>query len=202
MAFPGFYQRMGFHQRGTFRLPATTVAGQLTVNENVLGARFLAEDDTVGAPGFSYQNDGDSGMARQGANIIAIVSAGGANFQASQFSSAEFKAMVLSAGFQATAETTPAILGASQNDWAGYSTGSIPTRVSASLAINITGLNAGNDGSIISLQNIGTFNITLTNEDAASAAANRFALGANLVLTPELAVLLRYDAVSSRWRRL
>ena len=44
--------------------------------------------------------------------------------------------------------------------------------------------------------------ITLKNEDAASVAANRMALGSDLALAPYQSALIWYDATSSRWRPL
>ena len=72
--------------------------------------------------------------------------------------------------------------------------------MSASSAINITGLAATSDGDIKILENVGaTFAVTLTHDDVASAAGNRIAASNNLVLDPGQACVLIYGATSARW---
>lgn len=69
----------------------------------------------------------------------------------------------------------------------------------------ITGLVAQRDGDIRIIQNLSAATIlTLSNEDAASTAANRFTLpgGTNLVIGPSGSTALIYDSVSSRWMAL
>lgn len=70
---------------------------------------------------------------------------------------------------------SPTALVANTNDWAptGLATAT-RVRVSASTPVNLTGLLAQSDGDYKILENVGTNNITLTANDAASAAANRF----------------------------
>lgn len=75
-------------------------------------------------------------------------------------------------------------------------------RISSSQAVNVTGIRYGADGRIIRLFNVGTFAITLTDEDANSTAANRFALSSNLPIAPDECVELQYDSTSLRWRCL
>ena len=98
-------------------------------------------------------------------------------------------------------DISPASIGASQNNYAptGHATAAV-MRLTASGAFNITGLAGGVDGRIVTLMNIGSSTITLTNEDAASTAANRFALGASLAIAASKSVVLIYDSTSSRWR--
>ncbi len=74
-------------------------------------------------------------------------------------------------------------------------------RANTDASRNITGLQGGAAGRLLVFTNIGSFDIVLTSEDALSTAANRFLFAAgDKTLTPEEAVLLRYDGVSSRWR--
>jgi hypothetical protein len=58
------------------------------------------------------------------------------------------------------------------------------------------------DGRIFWLYNVGTFNITLSNENASSTAGNRVTTqtGANVVLGPGRMMQIVYDGTSSRWR--
>ena len=100
---------------------------------------------------------------------------------------------------------TPAQITASQNDYAptGHATSSV-MRLDASAAWSITGIAGGAIGRKLQLHNIGVGDITLTDEDAASTAANRFALNANITLLPDQSIELWYDGAggSSRWRVL
>lgn len=107
----------------------------------------------------------------------------------------------LSYAFGLAGFANSASLGASQNNYDIADAGAAAVhRLTASTPINITGIVGGVAGRVISLINIGTNTITLTNEDANSTAANRFALGANLAITGSNAVTLWYDGTSSRWR--
>jgi hypothetical protein len=65
---------------------------------------------------------------------------------------------------------------------------------------NVTGLVAGQDGQRIIARNIGANNLTLNNEDAGSAAANRFSGASDLILTAGGAATLVYYAGSvAKW---
>ena len=75
-------------------------------------------------------------------------------------------------------------------------------RVDADGAHDITGFADGSAGKMLWLTNISGAAITLNNEDAASAAANRIitAHAAPLSISADETVILMYDAVTSRWR--
>jgi hypothetical protein len=98
-------------------------------------------------------------------------------------------------------DISPSSIGANQNDYnpTGLSTAST-LRLTASAAYNITGLAGGADGRLILIHNIGSNTITLKDESASSAAANRFALNGDVVLNPDTSCILQYDSTSSRWR--
>lgn len=76
----------------------------------------------------------------------------------------------------------------------------VALRLTSDAARVITGLTGGLDGRVVIVINVGGFNITLSDENASSSAANRFALTADRVLAPDDAVPLWYDSTSSRWR--
>jgi hypothetical protein len=99
------------------------------------------------------------------------------------------------------ATTTTAALSGTNNDLAG---GLFATRIAASAATTITGLatGAGGVGTLMTFQNISSFNVTLSHEGLTSTAANRFANPNNvdLVLPPGSAAWLWYDTTLSRWR--
>jgi hypothetical protein len=92
---------------------------------------------------------------------------------------------------------TPVTITADQND---YDPGnSSILRVSANAARTITGLAGGFGGRIEILVNVGGFPITLSNGNAGSIAANRFAFASDRVLGPSRAIFLIYDVTLNRW---
>jgi hypothetical protein len=96
---------------------------------------------------------------------------------------------------------TPTTLAANANDYApaGFPTAAT-VRVSASVAVSITGLAGGAAGRQVTLANVGTFAITLPNANAGSVAANRFSFAADLVLRGGDSATLTYDGTTSTWR--
>lgn len=90
-------------------------------------------------------------------------------------------------------------LGANQNDYAGLD-GANVGRLSASTAIDITGIAGGFDGRILYLYNIGANTITLKNNNGSSAEASQFDIGADYELTGDNGVVIQYDGVSTNWR--
>jgi len=104
---------------------------------------------------------------------------------------------------------SPAQITANQNNYqlAANNNQRTIVRLDTDADYNITGIDVafgfGQDGDTIRLVNIGAFNITLTDQDAASLAANRFASsnGQNIVLQPGETVEIWYDdAGTDRWR--
>ena len=102
-----------------------------------------------------------------------------------------------------TGATTPATLTADTNNYApaGFATAS-ELRLSTDASRNLTGITGGTIGRLIFVHNVGAFNLVLKDEDAASTAANRFALPADLTLLPDTAAIFQYDNTSLRWRLL
>lgn len=105
----------------------------------------------------------------------------------------------------------PASIGANQNDYNPNTSNqgrSYYQLLTSSVAVNITGLTFGTvsafqiDGEMHEIWNIGTNNITLTNQDAASNAVNRFlnSTAANIVLAGAQGAKLFYDNTTQRWR--
>lgn len=103
-----------------------------------------------------------------------------------------------------TGQLSPTALSGNTNDWNPTGLQSaIVIRVSASAAFNLTGLTAPTlsaTGRLVVLENVGTFNITLTSQDALSAAANRFAIAQAVTLAPNQTVSFTYDTTTSNWR--
>lgn len=99
-------------------------------------------------------------------------------------------------------DISPAQIAANQNDYnpTGLSTAAV-IRVTTDAERTVTGLAGGADGRVAVWMNVGaTNNLVLANEDAASTAANRFALGRNRLVPPGGTLALWYDSISSRWR--
>lgn len=105
----------------------------------------------------------------------------------------------LSQNLTLTGVISPAALAANTNDWAptGLSAATV-IKLSASSAINLTGISGGADGRVLVLQNTGSNAITLTGADTNSASANRFATAS--VLQPGTVLALIYDGTASLWR--
>lgn len=98
---------------------------------------------------------------------------------------------------------SPTQITANQNDY-GPSNGlnAAIWRISSDAARTITGIAAGKSGQRIILVNVGSFSITLSNQDVLSAAANRIitGTGASVVLAADDAAELLYDDTTARWR--
>jgi hypothetical protein len=97
----------------------------------------------------------------------------------------------------------PAQLVANTNDWnpAGLATASV-IRFSTDASRNVTGLQGGSENRFIALHNIGAQPAVLKREDAASAAANRFKIDADITLLGDQSIILMYDATTARWRHV
>jgi len=73
-------------------------------------------------------------------------------------------------------------------------------RLTTTADATITGIAGGAQGRLLTIYNVGTFKISFTKQSAGSTAANRFAIDNDVLLKPDTAVVLQYDATSSRWR--
>jgi hypothetical protein len=95
---------------------------------------------------------------------------------------------------------TPSQITANQNNYALPSNTDI-VRLSSNAVRTITGFEA-DAGAVVTLYNVGGFDIRIDHEDTASTAANRVtsATGADIVLSPNDNITLVYDSTSSRWR--
>jgi hypothetical protein len=100
-----------------------------------------------------------------------------------------------------TGKITPAALSANTNDWSptSWATSAV-VEVATTLPINITGFSATSDGDIKILDNVGANTITLTSQDASSAAVNRLAGPAPVLMLPGETSGWKYDGAASRWR--
>ncbi len=94
----------------------------------------------------------------------------------------------------------PAQIAADQNDYNPADL-KIAEAMLLDLSANwsMTGLAGGATNREIAVYNGSTFRLTLKNEDATSAAANRFHIGSDIVLRPYQGVRLVYSAALARW---
>lgn len=106
-----------------------------------------------------------------------------------------------SQSFAFTGVISPTTLESNQDNYnpTGLSAAAV-LRLSATVAVNITGLAGGASGRVLVVHNVGAFDITLVWESASSTAANRFGTPSNVIIQPGVSVVLQYDATSSRWR--
>lgn len=74
--------------------------------------------------------------------------------------------------------------------------------IEAGNPVTITGIEEQADGEVKVLFNIGAERITLSMEDANSAAENRFELATNIEIFPGKAVAIFYDGTTQRWRQM
>lgn len=104
-------------------------------------------------------------------------------------------------GTHSTGTITPSQITSNQNDYSPTDNATAAVlRLSTDASRNITGLANGVGGRLVLVDNVGSFPIVLKDDDAASTAANRFALDADYTIAATTSVLLRYDATASRWR--
>jgi len=77
-------------------------------------------------------------------------------------------------------------------------------RLSTDASRNITGFANVRPGRFVLIANVGSFDIVITHQDAASVAQNRVLshTAANITLNANESVFLIYDSVTARWRSL
>lgn len=191
---------------------------------NMLAALKLF-DGTSLAPGLTWGSDQDSGLYRAGANDWYLVAGATevARIQSNAMTIPATATLTVAGTTNLTGAVTmtgtvtlsgtaivealrgsaisPAQITGNQNDYnpANLADATI-LRLSSDASRNITGLQGGADGRILAIHNIGAQNIVLTDEDAASSAANRFALRVDATIRPDNLAILIYDNTSQRWR--
>ena len=155
--------------------------------------------NNVGLGGAITLTGGNGGTNANGGNVNLTGGTPGASGDA-------HGAVVITNGFVTENVITPAALGTGDNDDFN------PTGLDEAAVIRLTGDGAGTsvltgvvlqqDGRRIILANVGTDNITLNHEDAASIFTYRFLLpgATNFVLGQNNSVEMFYDTVSNRWR--
>ncbi|HEV7601500.1 MAG TPA: DUF2793 domain-containing protein [Bradyrhizobium sp.] len=109
--------------------------------------------------------------------------------------------LALPRGLALTGLVAPPQITANQNDYnpTGVATASV-LQLSSDASRTLTGLGGGAEGRVVSLINVGSQPVVLSDESTSSSAANRFALGGNLSIAAKQAAMLRYDGAAARWR--
>lgn len=175
----------------------------------------LSIENISGAPansGFSKGISFPTGTTRHGIDLRALALS--ANFgiavenyaQVEQYIGDSFtyfgQLIELNHRLKLTGVISPAAIGSAQNDYnpTSMNTAAVLRLSSSGASRNITGMVASGEGDIKLIENVGSQDIVLKDEDAASSAANRFALKADITINPDGTVALRYDATSLRWR--
>jgi len=100
-----------------------------------------------------------------------------------------------------TGAISPAQIVANQNDYApaNVTIASI-LRLNTDASRNITGIVDARDGVLKTIINVGANPIVLQNQNAGSAAANRFDFGADVTLAAKQSATIRYDGTDARWK--
>ncbi|MEZ5785246.1 MAG: DUF2793 domain-containing protein [Xanthobacteraceae bacterium] len=155
---------------------------------------FLFQDDFSGRAEIGLTGDDDFHFK---------VSADGSAWSDALIIDKASGAAKLAASVRFTGVVSPAQITSDQDDFdpAGLAGASV-LRLSSDASRALTGLAGGADGRIVFVHNSGAQAIVLKDEDASSAAANRFALRADLTLAPDAVALLQYDGTASRWRAI
>jgi hypothetical protein len=104
--------------------------------------------------------------------------------------------------FALSGEISPAQITADQNNYdpAAYDFETSVLRLTSNASRTISGIVDGVDGRVLTILNVGTNPIVLSNQNASSTATNRFAIGANITIGPDQGLSLIYDSTSQRWR--
>jgi hypothetical protein len=211
----------------TFSVPITSASGGTGVNNGtstltyaanvVFSGAFTFTATLTGATGVTFPTSGTLATTAQlpvGANPtgtigLAAVNGAAATFLRSDGAPALSQSIaptwtgehIFNSSFRLSAAIAPAQITSNQNDYnpTGLSTTS-GMRINSDAARDITGLQGGSEGRVMRVTNIGAFAITLKHESASSTAANRFSVGADIVLGANVSALLWYDGTSLRWR--
>lgn len=209
---------------GTAALPSITFAGstttgfyqfaatQIGIAFNGVSAGHFQRASDAASTGLVYKSLAGAGITIFTVRRNSIAATGDVLFSVESNDGGSIPMQVLGEVLDAkmtlrlSGNISPAALAASQNDYnpTSLSTSSV-IRQDAAAAVNITGLAGGADGRVIQIINISTTaanTITLTHENIASLAANRFNFrsASNIVIPARGSVTLIYDSTSSRWR--
>jgi microcystin-dependent protein len=167
-------------------LVVSGVSKSYIVHNATTGGQPITVKTATGA-GVTISNGNRRSLIGDGTNFVDAVTEVAAISSAGQF---------LLPGYLA-----PAALASNQNDYApvGMDAASVLQLQFTSGSYGLTGLAGGVTGRIVVIENTGSFPLTLFSENAGSAAANRFALGVDVLLQPLAGITFHYVG---RWRAI
>jgi hypothetical protein len=182
-----------------------TVATSSTFNVNYQGSNTaITVNDSTGSvlmadktfDSYMVVGDTGAGIYTASGNLVIDDSGGGAALNTNL--------RIYSGGLSLDSQITPAQITSNQNNYSPTGADNAAViRLSSDATRTITGLvNTSDwpDGKLLTLINIGTFDIILSDENASSTAANRFTLGTDIVLGPQKSLMIWYDTTTDRWR--
>lgn len=167
--------------------------GDARLSTNVV---LRSADGNATTPNYNFTSETGTGWYREGAGLLSAAVGGtlrlrlGATYVAVQ------------GVLRLNTVLSPAQITADQNDYSptGIDTAS-SLRLDTDASRTLTGLQTPNlIGRVLPIVNVGANNLVLANESGSSTAAYRFAIGANITVTPGGGVVLLYDSTSGRWR--
>ncbi|MFN7609448.1 MAG: hypothetical protein ACK5QX_00710 [bacterium] len=136
------------------------------------------------------EKDSWNAKASDGDKGDVVISASGATYEVHSIAKAlELKGALV-----------PAALTANANDYnpSGLSDAA-NLKLSSTANIDVTGIAGGAEGRVLLIKNVGNFLITLKDENAGSAASNRFSTPGDVELPPGKMVLAVYGSLQNRW---
>lgn len=188
-----------------FTSSAATYIGNTGLTEITFTVDSVAHQilgrSTVSAtvPRWSFDTDADTGVGRDAADSLALVS-GGTTLVRVEGGAGTRGTLRAEREWATTLKTVT--LSASVNDWTGPDATAY-LRVDPDIAnVNVTGIANGTNGRRLTIRNVGgTFNVTLVNDSVSSLVQNRMLLAgsADVIITPRDIVVLIYDSTTSRW---
>lgn len=136
-----------------------------------------------------------AGSEESKVNLVAMI--GGSSTTVANFG----KLIDLKKATSLSGILTPAQITSDQNDYnpAGLDSTTV-LRLDTNAIRNITGLQGGLTGRIITIDNIGSNPIVLKRLNGSSSSANQFDIFDDYVILPKQACVLKYDLTSTKWR--
>jgi len=190
---------------GDFVGPASATNTALVLFDGTtgkLGKNSLVTIDGTGSATFGNGTGDAIALNFNGATLDGTIGWNGSDYQFTFTGDAVFNDHVYFNNLvRFTGVVSPTQITSDQNNYSptGLSTSNV-LRVSTDASRTITGIVTSSSGRLLLLHNIGSNILILSDENASSTAANRFALTRNISLGADQSIALWYDITSSRWR--
>lgn len=175
---------LGFSTGGTLRFDISTAAVTSTLP-------YIAPVGSAIAPAYTFAGDLNTGIFQGGADTIFFTTGGSTRMNVSN------AVVNISTSLSMNSKQTSTLAAGNNNDFAiGVAN---VLRLTGGAGSVLTGMAGGVDGRMVLVYCPATA-FSITDEDAASAAANRFALAGSSTFDVDMMHLFLYDDISSRWR--